>query len=181
MEHGFADDFDGGEALAHEVVVEVFEVEGGALFFHHVGAELHDFEFAEGVVEVGGVGGAAFGFDEGDGVGLIALCDEEVDGLIEGELAGVELDGVDEAGVAEERVLELAEADEFGFAALFSEPGLRCRAGRSPGRASSARCSGPSLRCWCWRRELCGWWRGTAASRGTGRSGRGRPRGRWWR
>jgi len=43
VEHGFADDFDGGESLAHEVVVEVFEVEGGALFLHQVGAELHDF------------------------------------------------------------------------------------------------------------------------------------------
>ncbi len=31
----------------------------------------------------------------------------------------MELDGVDEAGVAEEGVLELAEADEFGFALVF--------------------------------------------------------------
>ena len=74
MEHGFADDFDGGEALAHEVVVEGLEVEGGALFFLQVFAELHDFEFAQRVVEVGGVGGAAFGFDQADGVGLIALA-----------------------------------------------------------------------------------------------------------
>src|SRR5882757_1922346 len=118
VEHGLADDFDGGESLAHEVVVEVFEVEGGALFLHEVGSELHDFELAEGVVEVGGVGGTAFGFDEGDGVGLVAFGDEEVDGLIEGELAGVEFDGVDEAGVAEEGVLELAEVDELCFANL---------------------------------------------------------------
>jgi hypothetical protein len=67
VEHCLADDFDGGEALAHEIVVKVFEVEGGALLFHHVGAELHDFELAEGVVEVGGVGGAALGFYEADG------------------------------------------------------------------------------------------------------------------
>jgi hypothetical protein len=46
VEHGFANDFDGGESLAHEVVVKVFEVEGGTLLLHQVGAELHDFEFA---------------------------------------------------------------------------------------------------------------------------------------
>ena len=92
VEHGLADDFDGGEALAHEVVVEGFEVEGRSLFVHHVGAELHNFEFAYRVVEVGGVGGAAFGFDEACGVGLLAFGDEEVDGLVEGELTGVELD-----------------------------------------------------------------------------------------
>ena len=33
MEHGFADYFDGGEALAHEVVVEGLEVEGLAPCF----------------------------------------------------------------------------------------------------------------------------------------------------
>ena len=91
MEHGFANNFDGGKALTHEVIVELLQVEGGALFLHQVGSELHDFEFAEGVVEVGGVGGAAFGFDEGDGVGLVAFGDEEIDCLVEGELAGVEL------------------------------------------------------------------------------------------
>ena len=94
-----------------------------ALFFHHVGAELHDLELAERVVEIGGVGGAAFGFHETDGVGLVAVGDEEIDGLVEGELAGVELDGVDEAGVAEEGVLELAEANEFGFAARLRSVG----------------------------------------------------------
>ncbi len=178
MEHGFADDFDGGEALAHEVVVKLLEVEGCALFLHHVCAELHDLELAESVVEVGGVGGAAFGFDEAGGAGLVAVGDEEVDSLVEGELASVELDGVDEAGVAEESVLKLAEADEFCFADLV-RCGVRLGPRRSPGRASSARCSGPSLRCWCWRRGPCGWLRRTLASRETGRSGRGRPRGRW--
>ncbi len=86
VEHGFADDFDRCEALAHEVVVEGLEVEGSALFLHHVGAKLHDLKFAQCVVEVGGVGGAALGFDESDGVGLVAVGDEEVDRLIECEL-----------------------------------------------------------------------------------------------
>ena len=84
MEHGFADDFDWREALLHEVVVEVLEVEGCALFLLHVFAELHDLELAQRVVEVGCVGGAALGFDEADGAGLIAIGDEEVDGLIDG-------------------------------------------------------------------------------------------------
>ncbi len=111
MEHGFADNFDWGEALLHEVVVEVLEVEGCALFFPHVLAELHDLQLAECVVEVSCVGGAALGFDEADGAGLISLVDEEVDGLIDrpwatgNALASVKLDGVDEAGVAEECVL----------------------------------------------------------------------------
>ena len=124
MEHGFADDFDGGKALAHEVVVEGLKVEGGALFGFHVFAELHDFQLAEGVVEIGGVRGAALGFDEAGGVGLVAFSNEEVDGLIDCPLAsgcalsGVELDRVDETGVAEEGVLELTEADEFRLADL---------------------------------------------------------------
>src|ERR1700687_5424215 len=102
MQHGFADDLDGCWALAHECVVELLEVEGWALFGFQVFAELHDFELAEGVVEVGGVGGAAFGFNEADGAGLVALFDEEVYGLVDSPssggfaLRGVELDGVDE-------------------------------------------------------------------------------------
>ena len=46
MEHGFADDFDRSVALFHEVVVEVLEVEGCALFLLQVCAELHDLELA---------------------------------------------------------------------------------------------------------------------------------------
>ena len=95
MEHGFADYFDGGRALAHEVVVELLEVEGGALFRFQVFSELHDFELAEGVVEVGGVGGAAFGLDEAYGFGLVTFGDEEIDGLVDGPLSG----GFGEAGV----------------------------------------------------------------------------------
>ncbi len=79
----------GAKPWRMKLLWKCLEVEGCALFFHHVCAELHDFEFAEGVVEVGGVGGAAFGFHEAYGVGLVALFDEEVDGLIEGpEIAG---------------------------------------------------------------------------------------------
>ena len=37
-------------------------------------------------------------------------------GLIEGHFAGVHLDADDEAGVAQQCVLELAEAEELGFA-----------------------------------------------------------------
>src|ERR1700674_3995058 len=100
MTHGLANDFDGGKALAHEIVVKVFEIEGGALFLHHVGTKLHDFELAEGVVEVGSVGGAALCFHEGSRAGLVAVGDEEVDSLFKAELTVVELDGVDETGVA---------------------------------------------------------------------------------
>ena len=183
MEHGFADDFDGGGALAHEVVVEGLEVEGGALFVLHVFAELHDFEFAEGVVEVGGVGGAALGFDEAYGVGLVAFFDEEVYGLV-----GVQ---VPEVAWPVWSLMELTKRASRRRAS-WSWPRWMSLASRSwcgdwrwgarrrsPGRASSARCSGPSLRCWCWRRGACGSWRGTGFARGTGRSGRGRPRGRW--
>jgi len=148
-QHGFADDFDGSEALAHEGVVEGLQVEGGALFGLHVGAELHDFEFAEGVVEVGGIAGAALGFDEADGGRLVALGDEEVDGLVDGPcaaglaLTGVQLDGVDEAGVAQECVLQLARRMRRpGGAGRVWRRRVRRR---SPGRASSARSSGPSL------------------------------------
>ena len=66
MKHSFPDDFDRGKALQHEVVVKFFQVERSALFLHHVGAKFHDLEFAEVVVEVGRVGGAAFGFDQAD-------------------------------------------------------------------------------------------------------------------
>ena len=78
VEHGFADDLDRGGALAHEGVVELLEVEGGALFGLQVGAELQDFELAERVVKVERVAGAALGFHFGDGAGLVALLDEEV-------------------------------------------------------------------------------------------------------
>jgi hypothetical protein len=119
MKHGLANDFDWGKALAHEIVVKVFEIERGALFLHHVGAKLHDFELAEGVIKVGSVGGAALCFHQGNGAGLVAVGDEEVDGLFEAELAVVELDGVDETGVAKQSILKLAETDEICFVFVF--------------------------------------------------------------
>jgi hypothetical protein len=66
VEHGFADDLNGGEAMAHEVVVERLQAEGVALRLHQVGSEFHDFKLAESVVQIGSVGGAPLGFDQGD-------------------------------------------------------------------------------------------------------------------
>ena len=108
MQHVAADDFDGGRALLEEFVMELLERESGALLLFHVSAELENLQLAEVVVEVEGIRSAAFGFHEADAAGLVALIDEEVYGLVKGYLASVELDGDDEAGVAEESILQLA-------------------------------------------------------------------------
>ena len=111
MEHGSANDSDWRESLAHEVVVKLLEIESCALFFHHVGTKLHYFKLPQGVIEVGCIGGAALGFNQCDRARLISVGDEEINRLVERELAGVKLDGVDEAGVAEQGVLKLTEAN----------------------------------------------------------------------
>jgi hypothetical protein len=61
-----------------------------------------------------------------DGARLVAVFHEEVDGLVDGPgsvaglaLAGMELDRDDEAGVAQQSVLELAQADQLRLAELF--------------------------------------------------------------
>ena len=102
--------------------------EGRALLLADVFTELHDLEFAEGVVEIERVCGSALGFDLGDGARLVAVGDEEVLGLVNGHGAadsGVHADADDEAGVAQESILQLAEADEFGFALGFFAAGGR--------------------------------------------------------
>ncbi len=99
------------------------------------------------VVEIGGVTGAALGFDDRRFFRLVAFLLKKLDGLIEVHVAGVHLDADDEARVAQQSVLQLAEAQEFGLALVF-----RAGAGLTVAvrRASSARCSVPSPRRWWW-------------------------------
>ena len=48
VEHGLANDFDGSEALSHEGVVKVLEVEVGTLLLFEIGAELHSLRATRG-------------------------------------------------------------------------------------------------------------------------------------
>ncbi len=61
---------------------------------------------------------AALGFDHRRLFRLVAFLLEELDGFVEAHLAGVHLDADDKAGVAQQCVLQLTEAQELGFALI---------------------------------------------------------------
>jgi uncharacterized Fe-S cluster-containing protein len=63
VQHRLAHNLDRCQALQHEVIVKLLQVEGRPLLLLEIFAELHDLELAQGVVEVGRVGGAALGLD----------------------------------------------------------------------------------------------------------------------
>ena len=54
----------GGKPWLEKVIVELLQREGGALLLLQVFAQLHDFQLAQRVVEIGRVAGAALGFDQ---------------------------------------------------------------------------------------------------------------------
>src|SRR5262249_25058021 len=121
-----ADDRNGRITLRHEAVVELAERKRRSLLFAEVFAQLEDLQLAQRVVEVGGVRGTALGFDIGDPGRLETFFDEKFARLIEGEFAAMHLEASDEAGIAEQGVLQLAETNEARFAqVLGAGAGLR--------------------------------------------------------
>src|SRR5215469_16640631 len=102
MQHGFADHLDRCKTLAHEIVVKALQRERGAFTFLQVGSQFHDLQLAERVVEIERIRSATLGLDLCDGPRLIALIDEEVFGLRDGQFAAnacVHSDGDDKSRV----------------------------------------------------------------------------------
>src|SRR4051812_44962588 len=77
-EHRLADNGNRRESLAHEVVVEFTQREAVPLLPLHVGTELQNFQFAEGVVKICRVGGAALDLYDRAFARLVTFLDEEV-------------------------------------------------------------------------------------------------------
>src|SRR5262249_35603868 len=109
IEHDAANQLHWQAALADELVVELLEGEVGAFGFAVVVAELEDLEFAEGVIEVGRVVGAAAGFLEGDFRLDVALLHEELLSLFHSPAGGVQLDSDDVTAIAQQGLAELSE------------------------------------------------------------------------
>src|SRR5579872_1773349 len=109
-QHGFANYLYRHPALPHELVVKFLQAEACALRPLVVVAQLHDLQLAQGVNQVSGIGGAALGFHFGHGMGLETLFDEEVHTLVESHFSGVHFDADDVAGIAQQGVLQLPQA-----------------------------------------------------------------------
>src|SRR5690349_11836038 len=96
-------------ALRHERVVELLQT--GALLLAVLVAQLLDLELAERVVQIGRVVGAAAGLLERVRRLLESLLDEHLRAVLDRHALCVELDADHVAAIAEERLLELGEAD----------------------------------------------------------------------
>jgi hypothetical protein len=65
-QHGLADDLDGRKALLEKCVVKFLQAEATSHLLLVVLSELHDFQLAECINQVGGVAGASLRLDFGD-------------------------------------------------------------------------------------------------------------------
>ena len=136
-------------------------------------AQLHDLELAQRVVEIGRVAGAALGLDLADFAATGSLPSRRSRSpWSDGHLAGVHLDADDVACIAQQRVLQLAEATASPRAVV------------RPARLAVALIEHhlfavmrPALGVGVGAEQLADRRRAPVASRGTARSGRGRPRG----
>src|SRR5712692_386344 len=125
-QEGAADNGYGRVALAHEVVVKFADGEGSTLFFAQIFAEFHDLQFAQRVVEIRRISGAAFGFDFRDFGRLKTFLDEKLPCLLQSKCSAVHLDAGNESRVAQKRVLQLAETNEARLTQIFrADAGLR--------------------------------------------------------
>src|SRR6202167_3503643 len=115
-----ADYFYGGEPLLEKFVVEPLQRKLGALLFLYIGAQFHNLELTQGVIEIGCIGCPALGFNQAALVRLITFCYKKVHRLIERHLAGMQLDAYNKTSIAQQRILQLPQANHLGV------PGIAC-------------------------------------------------------
>src|SRR5271170_291413 len=115
-----ADYFYGGEPLLEKVVVEPLQRKLGALLFLYISAQFHNLELTQGVIEIGCIGCPALGFNQAALVRLIPFCYKKVYRLVERHLAGMHLDPYNKTSIAQQRILQLPQANHLGI------PGIAC-------------------------------------------------------
>src|SRR6058998_1143083 len=110
-EHRAAEQLDGRETLLQEGIVEFLECKFVAAQLLIVLTQFENLQFAERVDEVRRVRRTSFGLALGVRPRLVTFVDEEFDSLWIGHLSSVQLDADDEAGIAQQSVLQLAESE----------------------------------------------------------------------
>src|SRR6516165_643308 len=102
-------------ALFYEIVVESLQAVVASYLLLVITAQLHDLQLAQGVDQVRWVRGAPLRLALSNGGGLVPFPDEEIGCLRQRHPGGMHLDAHDIAGIAQQRVLQLSDA-QFGIA-----------------------------------------------------------------
>src|SRR5271156_2455711 len=121
-------DLDRRKSLTHEIIVKLLQRKRRTFLLLHILAQFQNLQLTQGVIKIGWVRGPALRLHQPRFLRLISFSREKFHRLIEAHLAAVHFNTHDEPRIAQQRILQLPQANQFRLARIL---GARSRLPKS--------------------------------------------------